>query len=118
LKIQTDSLSSQIHSNHTVFLCLTPIHVTYDLDNWYSRPPASVRKLFLGLIPIHPRLRGAPDDLLFRFDEKTIVAGLNFVGDLDLLGEVKGIWAYEDVLKLSIKNETYASHATLFPSPG
>lgn len=87
-------------------------YITLDLDICYSRSPASIRRLCLALAPIHPRLRGAPDDLPFHLDEKTVTAGLNFtlatdLGDLDLLGEVKGIGTYENVLKLSAKNDAY-----------
>jgi hypothetical protein len=87
-------------------------YITYDLDICYSRSPVSIRKLCLALKPVHPRLRGAPDDLPFLFDERTVSAALNFtlatdLGDLDLLGELAGIGKYEQVLPHSVKSEPY-----------
>ncbi len=98
-------------------------YITFDLDICYSRSPVSIRRLCLALTPIHPRLRGAPNDLPFHLDEKTVTSGLNFtlatdLGDLDLLGEVKGIGVYEDVLKLSVKNETYGFPCNVLSIPG
>jgi len=66
---------------------------TFDIDLCYKRSKANIEKLCRALQPFHPRLRGAPKDLPFRLDAKTIAAGLNFtlvtdLGDIDLLGEV------------------------------
>jgi len=79
---------------------------TFDLDVCYKRSKENIDKLCRALEPIHPRLRGAPDNLPFRFDTKTVVAGLNFtlatdLGDLDLLGEVAGLGAYDAVYNCS-----------------
>ena len=98
-------------------------YITLDLETCYSRSPASVRKLCQALVPLHPRLRGAHDDLPFQFDEETVAAGLNFTlatdsGDLDLLGEVNGIGAYEEVLKLSVKNDAYGFPCNFLSIPG
>ena len=87
-------------------------YITLDLDICYSRSPTSIRKLCQALASIHPRLRGAPDDLPFQFDEKAVTAGLNFtlatdLGDLDLFGEIKGIGKYQEAFALSEKNEAY-----------
>lgn len=81
-------------------------HVTGDLDICYSRDPENLRRLSHALEPLAPRLRGAPPDLPFRLDERTLRAGLNFtltteVGDLDLIGEVSGIGGYDQVLSHS-----------------
>jgi hypothetical protein len=56
-----------------------------------------------GVAPHDPYLRGAPPGLPFRFDTPTVERGLNFtlvtsLGDIDLLGEVSGVGAYEAVL--------------------
>ena len=80
---------------------------TFDLDLCYERSKENISALSLALKPVHARLRGAPEDLPFVFDEKTIKAGLNFtlatdLGDLDLLGEVSGLGFYADVLKASV----------------
>jgi hypothetical protein len=52
-------------------------------------------------------LRGAPKNLPFRFDAKTVSAGLNFtlatdLGDFDVLGEVAGLGFYDAVCKSSV----------------
>ncbi len=76
--------------------------LTLDLDVVYSRTPENVRRLAAAIAPLSPRLRGAPDDLPFIWDERTIRSGLNFtlstsLGALDLLGEVSGGGTYEDL---------------------
>lgn len=78
---------------------------TFDLHLCYERSKENISALSQALKPVHARLRGAPEDLPFVFDEKTIKAGLNFtlatdLGDLDLLGEISGLGFYADVLKL------------------
>lgn len=80
---------------------------TFDLHLCYERSKENISALSQALKPVHARLRGAPEDLPFVFDEKTIKAGLNFtlatdLGDLDLLGEVSGLGFYADVLKASV----------------
>ena len=81
-------------------------HITVDLDVLYRRSAENIQKLAAALGPIHPYLRGAPEGLPFRLDTATIARGLNFtletsLGDLDLLGEVAGGPAYENVLPAS-----------------
>ena len=80
--------------------------VTFDLDICYKRSKDNIEKLCSALQPFHPRLRGAPLDLHFCFDPKTVTAGLNFtlatdLGDFDLLGEVAGLGFYDAVYKSS-----------------
>jgi predicted nucleotidyltransferase len=77
--------------------------VTLDVDVVYARDAENVRRLAQSLAPHHPYLRGAPPGLPFRWDEATILAGLNFtlttdVGDIDFLGEVVGGGGYEQLL--------------------
>lgn len=77
--------------------------ITQDLDVVYARNRENVRRLAVALQPHQPYLRGAPEGLPFKWDERTIRSGLNFTlttafGDLDLLGEVTGGGAYEDLL--------------------
>ncbi len=81
--------------------------VTYDLDICYERSPANLHRLSKALAPYHPRLRGAPEGVPFRFDAPTLKHGLNFtlttdLGDLDLFGEVAGIGKYADARALSV----------------
>jgi hypothetical protein len=80
--------------------------VTQDLDVCYERSTENLRRLVGALTPYHPRLRGVPAGLPFRFDEETVQRGLNFtlitdLGDLDLLGEVAGLGFYPAVLAAS-----------------
>lgn len=76
--------------------------VTNDVDFCYSRAAENIRRLAAAMEPYHPQLRAAPKGLPFRFDERTISQGMNFtletdVGDLDFLGEVKGLGTYDQV---------------------
>jgi hypothetical protein len=80
--------------------------VTADLDVCYSREASNVSRLADALAPLHPRLRGAPPELPFIWDSRTIASGLNFtlrtdLGDLDVLGEVSGVGEYDHALKLA-----------------
>ncbi|MFN8095416.1 MAG: hypothetical protein U0599_24910 [Vicinamibacteria bacterium] len=74
--------------------------LTQDLDVVYRRTPENIARLVRALAPHSPYLRGAPAGLPFRFDRKTVEAGLNFtlttsLGDLDLLGEIVGGGGYD-----------------------
>jgi predicted nucleotidyltransferase len=87
-------------------------HLTRDIDFCYSRVPLNIERLANALKPFNPALRGAPAGLPFRFDTKTIAAGLNFtlstdLGDLDFLGEVSGLGAFPDVLAASESKVVY-----------
>lgn len=79
---------------------------TYDVDVVYARDAENLRHLVAALQAHQPYLRGAPPGLPFRWDERTIQAGLNFtlttsLGNLDLLGEVSGGGSYEELLPAS-----------------
>ena len=76
--------------------------VTLDLDVCYARDRENLRRLSEALTPYHPRLRGAPPELPFLWDARTLASGLNFtlttdLGDLDILGEVTGVGGYREV---------------------
>lgn len=47
-------------------------YLTQDLDVCYRRSKENMERLTKALEPYHPRLRGAPDNLPFRFDAETI----------------------------------------------
>jgi predicted nucleotidyltransferase len=69
--------------------------VTYDLDIVYERSGENLSRLASALRPLGPRLRGAPADVPFLWDELTLKQGLNFtlstsLGDIDVLGEIAG----------------------------
>ncbi|PSQ79950.1 MAG: nucleotidyltransferase [Bacteroidetes bacterium QS_8_68_15] len=77
-------------------------HFTSDFDCCHARDEENLERLVEALRPFDPRLRGAPDDVPFQWDEKTLRAGSNFtlstdVGSIDLLGHVSGLGAYEAV---------------------
>jgi hypothetical protein len=85
---------------------------TYDIDIVYARDPENIKRLVATLAPHQPYLRGAPPGLPFRWDERTLQAGLNFtlttdVGALDLLGEVAGGGFYDDLLPYSEERELF-----------
>jgi hypothetical protein len=76
--------------------------VTLDLDLCYARDRDNLRRLAAALAPFRPRLRGAPSDLPFLWDERTLASGLNFtlttdLGDVDILGEIPGVGGYAQV---------------------
>ncbi|WP_167483217.1 hypothetical protein [Leptospira selangorensis] len=79
--------------------------LTTDIDLVYSRSSENRKKISEMFSSLHPHLRGAPPNLPFHFDERTLSSGLNFtlstdLGDIDLLAEVPG-GNYE-----SLKNDT------------
>ncbi len=87
-------------------------HVTFDLDVCYERSKENIGRLVQALAPLNPALRNAPEGLPFRFDQETVVRGLNFtlktdLGDLDLLGEVPGLGFYPEVLASSLEMDLY-----------
>jgi hypothetical protein len=86
--------------------------LTQDLDLVYARDADNVRRLTQALAPYHPYLRGAPPGLPFRFDDATVIRGLNFtltteLGDLDLLGEIVGGGGFEALASSSIELELF-----------
>ena len=83
-------------------------YVTEDLDICYSRNRDNLKKIAAVLEPLNPRPRGFEPGLPFVFDWSTLQHGTNFtfitsMGDVDLLGEVKGIGGFEDLVRDSIK---------------
>ncbi len=80
--------------------------LTNDVDVVYRRSPENLARIVAALVPSEPYLRGAPPGLPFRWDAETLRRGLNFtlttnLGSLDLLGEVTGGGAYEQLLPFS-----------------
>ena len=81
-------------------------YVTRDVDICYDRSKENLERLAGALRPFHPTLRGAPPELPFLWDEETLRRGMNFtlrtdLGDIDLLGEVSGLGAYDEALASS-----------------
>src|SRR5215510_4884411 len=86
--------------------------LTNDLDVCYARDPANLKRLTQALQSVHARLRNAPEGLPFILDHETLKRGLNFtfttdIGDLDLLGEVRGLGHYEAVVTDSVTVELF-----------
>jgi len=81
---------------------------TFDVDVCYSRELSNLKRLIQALRSVSATLRGAPKEIPFILDEETLQRGLNFtfateIGDLDLLGEVRGVGLYDDCLRDSAK---------------
>ena len=86
--------------------------LTNDVDVCYARDPENLKRLAGALQSVHARLRNAPEGLPFILDAETLKRGLNFtfttdIGDLDLLGEVRGVGHYDEVLAGSITVELF-----------
>jgi hypothetical protein len=82
-------------------------YLTYDLDVAYARTRDNFKRLAAALAPYHPRPRDFPADLPFVWDERTLQQGMNFtlttdLGNLDLLGEVKGLGDFDQVRAQSV----------------
>ena len=91
---------------------------TRDLDICYERIPANLQALAAALAPFQPRLRGAPADLPFRLDARTLRSGLNFtlstdLGDIDLLGEVTGVGAYRELIHEAVWMDLYGQRVAV-----
>lgn len=90
-------------------------YVTNDLDFCYSRSKVNLDRLAKALTTFRPRPRNFPDGLPFVFDASTLRNGTNFtfettIGDIDLLGEVKGIGDYSAARARSVVYEIYGAH--------
>jgi predicted nucleotidyltransferase len=78
--------------------------VTYDVDLCYRRTTANLERLAGVLRGLKLALRGAPRDLPFRIDARSLALGQNFTfqveGEhpLDLLAYLEPIGTYEDLL--------------------
>jgi transcriptional regulator with XRE-family HTH domain len=75
---------------------------TYDLDIAYERGARNLERMAAALRSIGVKPRGAPDDLPFQVDARTLGAGMNFTfdtefGAFDILGQVDGIRGYEEL---------------------
>lgn len=84
--------------------------VTYDFDFCYRRTADNLQRLAESLRTLRPTLRGAPPDLPFQLDARSLALGSNFtfetpLGSLDLLGWVEPIGDYD---ALAAHAESYA----------
>jgi hypothetical protein len=86
--------------------------LTNDLDLCYARDGANLMRMAEALQSVQARLRNAPAGLPFILDAETLKRGLNFtfatdIGDLDLLGEIRGVGDYEAVVAGSVTVELF-----------
>ena len=85
---------------------------TSDIDVCYARDLKNLERIATALQSVHARLRNAPEAIAFILDAETLKRGLNFtfvtdIGNLDLLGEVRGVGTYEDVAPGSLMVELF-----------
>jgi hypothetical protein len=83
---------------------------SFDVDVAYARDRANLERLVRALAEIGVRLRGAPADVPFQLDVKTLENGANFTfvtpyGDLDVLSDIAGIHSYEQLRRESDEQE-------------
>jgi hypothetical protein len=88
-------------------------YITKDLDFCYSRNKGNLKNIVSALAPFNPRPRGFPENLPYIFDEATLQNATNFtfeteLGDIDLLGEVAGIGAFNEVKDFSNLMELFS----------
>ena len=86
------------------------VYPSYDLDVVYGRDRDNIARLVAALGEIGVRLRGAPPDLPFLLDSRTIENGANFTfetpyGDLDILADAAGMPSYESLKSASVERE-------------
>jgi len=110
-RLNLPRLVELFHQHHVKYLLiggsaailLGSPQVTYDIDLCYERDAANLERLAAALKTLHPSLRGAPPDLPFLLDARSLALGSNFtfntdIGPLDLLGYVEPLGGYEQLL--------------------
>jgi hypothetical protein len=75
---------------------------TFDLDVVYSRVRPNLERLVAALKELEVTLRGAPADLPFQLDARTLENGANFTfesphGKFDILADAAGMPSYEEL---------------------
>ena len=87
-------------------------YVADDLDIVYARSPDNLALLVAPLSPLHPRLRGAPADVPFLFDPRTLRMGSNFTfetdaGKIDILGDAAGAESFDALWERATEMEVF-----------
>lgn len=83
--------------------------ITGDLDICYDRAPDNLDRLAAALVELQATLRGAPPDVPFLLDAKTLAAGDCFTfdtkhGPLDILGTPAGMrGGYAELVKRTVR---------------
>jgi hypothetical protein len=85
---------------------------TFDLDICYQRSHENLERLARALQEMHATLRGAPPDLPFKLDARTLANGDSFTfatdfGDLDCLGTPSGTGGYADLLPNAVDADVF-----------
>ncbi len=85
---------------------------TYDFDVLYARDEQNLERMAAALMELEVSLRGAPPDLPFQPDARTLAAGNNFTfetcfGPLDILGEAAGMRDYETMRAAARKEKPW-----------
>lgn len=83
---------------------------SFDVDVLYARDKANVARLVAALGELGVRLRGAPPDVPFLLDQRTIEKGANFTfitshGDLDVLADTAGVKDYGSVSSGAVEKD-------------
>jgi hypothetical protein len=84
---------------------------TFDFDVVYARDDQNLKRMAAALAELGVTLRGAPPDLPFRPDARTLAAGCNFTfvskyGSFDILGEAAGMRGYA-TMRAEAKTEEF-----------
>jgi hypothetical protein len=83
---------------------------SYDLDVVYARDVPNLERMAAALVELESRLRGAPADVPFLLDGRTLRAGANFTfqtpaGSLDILADPAGAPKYEQLKEAALSVE-------------
>jgi hypothetical protein len=75
---------------------------TFDLDVAYARDRGNLERMVAALDELGITLRGAPPNLPFQLDARTLENGANFTfdtryGRFDILGDLPGVRSFEDL---------------------
>ena len=76
--------------------------LTVDIDICYARDPDNLERTAAVLRQLNAVLRGAPPDVPFRLDARTLALGDHFTfvtdaGDLDILGTPSGVGGFDEL---------------------
>jgi hypothetical protein len=79
---------------------------SFDVDIAYERSRANRDRLVAALLELRAKLRGAPADIPFLLDAKTLANGANFTfttpfGSLDILSDPAGAPSYDELRRAS-----------------
>ena len=84
--------------------------VTNDIDVCYARDAANLESLAAALVELRATLRGAPEDVPFILDARTLANGDHFTfatdaGNLDILGTPAGVPGFDELARTADRME-------------